>query len=81
MSFYLKAQHLISDCGVGSLVKNGTKTIVESVSVESGMLEQKLLYSCNDGFVLYPNITVKNCITPLAWSPVDEISCLHGKIY
>ena len=62
------------------MLDRGKKTATEIVTVEGGTLEKELFYSCNDGFILYPNESVRTCQSNANWSSETELTCLAGKM-
>ena len=73
-----------SDCGDGDSLVNGLKTITRSITSNStdgnSIVEQEIAYSCNSGFLLFPNETTKTCEIGGDWTPSGELSCLKGNV-
>ena len=59
-------------------MENVNKEITKTVEVESMTLVQEVLYSCDEGFVLYPNKSIRFCQENAKWSSNLELSCLLG---
>ena len=59
-------------------MENVIKEITKTVEVESMTLVQELLYSCDEGFILYPNKSIRICQENAEWSSNLELSCLLG---
>ena len=59
-------------------MENVNKEITKTVEVENMTLIQELLYSCDEGFVLYPNKSIRTCQENAEWSSNLKLSCLLG---
>ena len=69
----------VSDCGAAPLLENGQKTILKNITLDLGLLEREVSYSCDDGFFLYPNLPARTCQASAEWSSDDELSCIGRK--
>ena len=81
----LRIKIIFSDCGDGDLLVNGIKTITSSITSNStdaiSIVEQEIAYSCNSGFLLFPNETTRTCEIGGNWTPNKKLSCVKGNIY
>ena len=59
-------------------MENVNKKITKTVEVESMTLAQELLYSCDEGFVLYPSKPIRSCQENAEWSSNLKLTCLIG---
>ena len=59
-------------------MENVSREITKTFEVESMTLVQELLYSCDEGFILYPNKPTRTCQENAEWSSNLELSCLLG---